>query len=69
MFVLYGVHKAALEPVQRTLVTEICPPAFRASSLGAFQMIIGLCALPASALAGLLWERFGMLRRSICPWA
>lgn len=60
MFVLYGVHKAALEPVQRTMVTEICPLQFRASALGAFQMIIGLCALPASALAGLLWERFGM---------
>jgi len=59
-FVLYGLHKAALDPVQRTLVCEICPLAFRASSLGAFQMIIGLCALPASAVAGLLWERFGM---------
>jgi MFS family permease len=60
MFVLYGIHKAALDPVQRTLVCELCPLTFRASSLGAFQMIIGFCALPASALAGFLWERFGM---------
>jgi MFS family permease len=60
VFILYGIHKAALEPVQRTLVTEICPPQFRASSLGAFQMIIGLCALPASALAGFLWEHLGV---------
>jgi len=59
LFVLYGMHKAALEPVQRTLVTEICPVCFRASALGAFQMIIGLCAFPASFLAGLLWEKFG----------
>jgi len=59
LFVLFGVHKAALEPVQRTLVTELCPPQFRASALGAFQMIIGLCALPASFAAGLLWERIG----------
>ena len=59
LFVLYGLHKGALDPVQRTLVTEICPPEFRASALGAFQMIIGLCALPASLTAGLLWERFG----------
>ena len=57
--------KGALEPVQRTLVTEICPPAFRASALGAFQMIIGLCALPASLTAGLLWERFG----AVVPFA
>ena len=65
MFILYGAHKGALEPVQRTLVTEICPPAFRASALGAFQMIVGLCALPASLAAGLLWERFG----AIVPFA
>jgi MFS family permease len=60
MFVFYGLHKAALEPVQRTLVTELCPPVYRASALGAFQMMIGLCALPASFAAGLLWENFGV---------
>jgi MFS family permease len=59
VFILYGIHKAALEPVQRTMVTEICPPEFRASAIGALQMIIGLCALPASLVAGLLWEKFG----------
>jgi MFS family permease len=59
VFVAYGVHKAALDPVQRTLVCELSPSAFRASCLGGFQMIIGLCALPASLIAGLLWERLG----------
>ena len=59
LFVLYGLHKGALDPVQRTLVAEICPPALKASALGTFQMIVGLCALPASLAAGLLWERFG----------
>lgn len=59
LFVFYGMHKAALEPVQRTLVAEICPVCFRASALGAFQMIVGLCAFPASFLAGLLWEKCG----------
>jgi MFS family permease len=59
LFVLYGAHKAALDPVQRTFVSELSPPAFRASCLGAFQMVIGLCALPASLLAGWLWEKAG----------
>jgi len=59
-FVLYGLHKAALEPVQKTFVAELAPPEYRASSLGGFQMAIGLCALPASMLAGLLWDRTGM---------
>ena len=59
LFIGYGVHKAALEPVQRTLVTELCPPALRASVLGGFQMVIGFCALPASLGAGFLWEKLG----------
>jgi MFS family permease len=59
MFAVYGLHKAALEPVQRTLVCELAPSSLRASFLGTFQMVVGLCALPASFLAGLLWDRFG----------
>jgi MFS family permease len=54
-FVLYGVHRAALEPVQKTLVAELTPPDFRASALGGFQMVVGLCAFPSSFVAGLLW--------------
>ena len=60
VFVLFGIHKAALDPVQKTLVCELSPVQFRASCLGGFQMIIGLCALPASLLAGFLWEFLGM---------
>jgi len=60
IFVLYGAHKAALDPVQKTLVCELSPLSFRASCLGGFQMVIGLCALPASLLAGWLWEHAGL---------
>jgi MFS family permease len=59
MFVVYGLHKAALEPAQRALVSDLAPAGLRASFLGTFQMVVGLCALPASFLAGLLWDRFG----------
>jgi MFS family permease len=55
-FVLYGLHRAALEPVQKTLVSELAPLEYRASGLGGYQMVIGLCALPASLLAGVLWD-------------
>lgn len=58
LFVVYGLHKASIEPVQRTLVSELSPTEYRASTLGAFQMVTGLCALPASLLAGLLWVNF-----------
>jgi len=61
LFLVYGLHKAALEPVQRTWVCEMAPAELRASFLGAYQMTIGMCALPASLLAGILWDRFGRL--------
>jgi len=60
-FILYGLHKGALDPVQKTLVAELAPKEFRASTLGGFEMIIGLCALPASLGAGLLWDRVGFI--------
>lgn len=59
VFILYGLHKAALDPVQKALVSELAPPEFRASVLGGFQMVIGFAALPASMLAGFLWDRYG----------
>ena len=60
VFILYGAHRGALEPVQRTFVCELAPQEFRASCLGGFQMIIGLCAFPASFIAGILWTSLGM---------
>ena len=60
-FVLYGLHKGALEPVQKAFVSELAPKEYRASALGGFQMVVGLCALPASLAAGILWDRIGML--------
>ncbi len=60
-FVLYGMHKGALEPVQKAFVSELAPEEYRASALGGFQMVTGLCALPASLVAGLLWDRIGIL--------
>ncbi len=59
-FVLYGLHRGALEPIQKTFVSELSPAKYRASSLGGFQMVIGLCALPASLIAGILWDKISM---------
>ncbi len=59
LFVLFGVHKAALDPVQKTMAAELAPQPYRASVLGGFQMVIGLCAFPASVAAGFLWDKAG----------
>jgi len=58
-FVIYGIHRGSIKPIQKTLVAEITPARFTASTLGAFQMVLGLCAFPASFLAGILWDKVG----------
>jgi len=59
LFALYGLHRGVMETVSKVFVAELCPPELRASSLGGYQMVIGLCSLPASFLAGGLWDAFG----------
>lgn len=59
-FIIYGLHKGALEPVQRTFVSELAPVEYRASGLGGFQMLVGLCALPSSFIAGILWDKISI---------
>lgn len=59
-FILYGLHLGAIEPVQRALISELAVPHLRASTLGAFQMVTGLAALPASLIAGILWSKINI---------
>ena len=56
VFVLYGLHRAAIEPVQKAFVSELAPQALRASALGGYQLVTGLSALPSSLIAGILWD-------------
>ena len=60
-FILFGLHRGAIDTVQKAFVSELVPEAYRASGLGGFQMVIGLVALPSSVIAGLLWDNIGVL--------
>jgi MFS family permease len=59
VFVLLGVHSALLEGSQRAYVADLVPPDRRASAYGLYYTVVGLALLPASAVAGWLWERAG----------
>lgn len=58
--IFYGLHKGAFETAQKAFVSELSPQLYRASCLGYYQMLMGLCALPASVIAGMLWDKVGM---------
>lgn len=58
-FGLYGIYYAATEGVAKALVADLVPEAQRGTAYGLFNAAIGITALPASLLAGLLWQGAG----------
>ncbi|RMF92483.1 MAG: MFS transporter [Candidatus Schekmanbacteria bacterium] len=59
LFIIYGFHLAAFEPSVRALASKISSEKIRATALGTLQMGMGLLSLPASLIAGFLWQTFG----------
>jgi len=56
LFALYGVMHAILDGNQRAFVSDLAPQRLRATALGTFHTITGLVELPASLIAGFLWQ-------------
>ncbi len=53
---LYGFYYAAAAGVERALVADLVPQELRGTAYGLFHMTVGLSLLPASVIAGLLWD-------------
>lgn len=56
LFALYGVFYAASDGVGRALIADAVGPQARGKAYGIYNMVIGLAALPAGLIAGLLWD-------------
>jgi len=56
---LWGLHMALTQGLLAKLVAGSAPPAMRGTAFGLFNLVTGLAALGASALAGLLWSGWG----------
>jgi len=59
LFAIYGVYTALTAGGERALIAEISPPNLRGSALGLHSAIVGVGLLPASLIAGVLWEVVG----------
>jgi len=57
LFGLYGIFMGLTEGVQKAFLASIIPPEFKATAFGVYATAVGLAALPASLIGGLLWER------------
>jgi MFS family permease len=59
LFALYGLYYAATEGAAKALVADLVPQAQRGTAYGLFNAAIGITVLPASLIAGVLWQGIG----------
>lgn len=59
LFALYGVYTALTAGGERALIVEIAPSHLKSSALGLHSAIVGIGLLPASLIAGFLWDAVG----------
>ncbi|MCL2508206.1 MAG: MFS transporter [Oscillospiraceae bacterium] len=58
-FLLYGVYTGMITGVERAFVAEISPPELKGTMLGLHSTVAGVALLPASVIAGALWDAYG----------
>ena len=59
LFILYGIYTALTVGVERALISEISHKSLKGTVLGLHSALVGIALLPASIIAGLLWEYLG----------
>ncbi len=56
LWVMYGVYYGLAEGVVRALVVDLVPEDRRGTAFGAYHGVVGITLLPASLIAGWLWQ-------------
>jgi len=56
LFIAYGLVYALLVGTQRAFVSDLSDSRLRATSIGAFQTTLGVCAIIAGLIAGVLYD-------------
>jgi MFS family permease len=56
LLALYGLYYGATEGVSRALVADMVPSERRGEAYGFYHTAVGITVLPASVIAGILWD-------------
>ena len=59
IFVIYGVYTAMTAGAERAFIAEIAPLHLKGTMLGLHSTLVGIALLPASVIAGFLWDGIG----------
>ncbi|MCX6543452.1 MAG: MFS transporter [Acidobacteria bacterium] len=57
LYAFYGLFYALSEGAAKAMVAELVPEESRGTAYGLYNAAVGVMALPASLIAGLLWQR------------
>jgi MFS family permease len=59
LYALYGVYYGLAYGTTKAMVADLVPAELRGTAYGTYNATMGLLDLPASLIAGLLWQGFG----------
>lgn len=59
LYGLYGIYYAMTEGASRAFVADLVPLPQRGTAFGVYHAAVGFSALPASIIAGILWQGLG----------
>lgn len=59
LFAVYGIFFGLTEGVEKAYVADLAPAEYRGTAFGLYHAAVGLAALPASLLMGIVWDRLG----------
>jgi len=59
LFLVYGLFFGMTEGTEKALVADLAPPTRRGAAFGWFNAAVGVAALPASVIFGLVWDARG----------
>ena len=59
LFAGYGLYSGLTDGVERALISDLAPATLRGTALGLHGTLVGACLLPASLIAGVLWDAVG----------
>jgi len=59
LFPLYGIYKGMSEGTLRAYLATLAPAEQKATAFGVYHTVVGLMLLPASIVAGYLWDNVG----------
>jgi MFS family permease len=57
LFILYGFYSALTDGSQKAMISDIVSKDLKGTGFGVYHAVLGITLLPASLIAGLLYDR------------